>query len=101
MAENESLKMYLVEYWQNDGGWYDSSSDRTPRYTFLAKDDEAALALAKGFIQQGRGFSRTGYETFNGSYLAELISKEEKIFLENISLRVVSHEFTAEPGPPG
>ena len=47
-------KLYFVEYWKNDGGWYLVGYDMSPAYTFYARDDKEARQLALGYIKENK-----------------------------------------------
>lgn len=48
-------KLYVFEYWRNDGGWHSGDYDLSPTLIFEAKDDEEARELAFGYIKVHHG----------------------------------------------
>lgn len=70
-------KMYVAEYYKNDGGWHGAGISRIPSYLFTAKDERTAVQLAEGYITQNRGYSRNEerivrYEEFDLTRLLKL-----------------------------
>ena len=43
-------KLYLFEFWRNDGQWHSSGHDLSPTLVFEAKDDKEARELAHGYV---------------------------------------------------
>lgn len=72
-------KLYVVEYWKNDGAWHSVGYDLSPTYTFYAKDDKEARQLALGYIKE----NKVENEDFWISKLAELKIERRKVRINN------------------
>jgi len=87
-------KMYLAEYYRNDGGWHEAGTSLTPSYLFTAKDERIAVELAQGYIAQNRR-----YEDFNLARLLELnVSKDRPT--TQISFRAIEVQWQNVPRAP-
>ena len=94
-------KIYLAEYYRNDGGWHEAGISLTPSYLFTAKDKEIAVELAKGYITQNRKYScdkesAGGYEDFNLKQLLELDVKKEGL-ITSVSFRTIEVQWQGVP----
>lgn len=75
----KNKKLYVVEYWRNDGDWHSIGYDLNPAYTFYAKDDKEARQLALGYIKE----NEVENEDFWISKLAELKIERRKVRISN------------------
>jgi len=76
-------RLYVFEFWRNDGEWHDLGYDRSPTLIFEAKDDGEARELVYGYIRLNSTHERADV-SLHSLYEVDIKIKKRKLRFKKI-----------------